>query len=137
MECVSKGGNLLLNVGPTARGELPPENYAILAEIGRWMHANGESIYGCGNANLPKPEWGRFTRKGSQLFAHLLDRGIGPTNLRGLEGKVSHARLLADGSEIRLARPWNATEFPDDLFINLPSAELPDQADTVIQLNLL
>lgn len=137
VECVSKGGNLLLNVGPTARGELPPENYTILAEIGRWMHANGESIYGCGNANLPKPEWGRFTRKGSRLFAHLLDRGIGPTNLRGLEGKVSYARLLADGSEIRLARPWNATEFPDDLFINLPSAELPDQADTVIELHLV
>lgn len=136
VECVSKGGNLLLNVGPTARGELPPENYAILAEIGRWMHANGSSIYGCGIANLPRPEWGRFTASGGSLYAHLLDRGIGPTNLRSLEGKVAHARLLADGSEIRLSRPWNVGEYPDDLFINLATAELPDPADTVVQLVL-
>lgn len=136
VECVSKGGNLLLNVGPTARGELPPENYAILAEVGRWMRANGESITGCGSAGLPKPEWGRYTARPGALYAHLLDRGIGPTNLRGLEGKVQYARLLADGSEIRLDRPWNAAEYPDDLFISLPNAELPDPADTVIKLVL-
>ena len=66
------------------------------------MHENGASIYGCGNADLPKPEWGRYTRRGDRLYAHILDRGIGPINLRGLQAKIAYARLLADDSEIRL-----------------------------------
>lgn len=136
VECVSKGGNLLLNVGPTAKGEFPPQSLAILAEIGRWMHANGGSIYGCGNANLPKPEWGRFTAREGRLYAHILDRGIGPVNLRGLQNQIDHARLLADDSEVRVDRPWNATEYPDDAFISFQSAALPDPVDTVVELVL-
>ncbi|MBN1372016.1 MAG: alpha-L-fucosidase [Anaerolineaceae bacterium] len=135
-ECVSKGGNLLLNVGPTAKGEIPPECLDILAQVGGWMHNNGASIYGCGNANLEKPEWGRFTRSGSRLYAHILERGIGPLNLRGLQDKVVYARLLADDSQIRLDRPWNAAEYPNDAFIAFPKSELPDDWDTVVELVL-
>jgi alpha-L-fucosidase len=141
VECVSKGGNLLLNVGPTARGEIPSECVTILEQVGEWMHQNGESIYGCGRASLERPEWGRWTMKtteqgGKRLYAHILDRGIGPINLRGLEGKIIQARLLADGSEIRLQRPWNAVEFPEDAFITFPMAGLPDERDTVVELLL-
>lgn len=136
VECVSKGGNLLLNVGPTAKGELPEACYSILQAVGEWMHRNGASVYGCGNAALERPEWGRWTRKGNRLYAHILDRGIGPINMRGLEGKVAYARLLADDSEIRLDRPWNAVEFPTDAFIHFPTASLPDDWDTVVELVL-
>ncbi len=136
VECVSKGGNLLLNVGPTAKGEIPPECLEILAQVGGWMHRNGDSIYGCGNANLEKPEWGRFTRRGKRLYAHLLERGIGPVNLRGMQDQVAYARLLADDSEIRLARPWNAEEYPHDAFITFQKSELPDDWDTVVELIL-
>ncbi len=136
VECVSKGGNLLLNVGPTAKGEIPPECLDILAQVGGWMRQNGASIYGCGNANLDKPEWGRFTRSGKRLYAHLLERGIGPVNLRGLQDKVAYARLLADDSQIRLERPWNAAEYPNDAFITFPKSELPDDWDTVVELVL-
>jgi alpha-L-fucosidase len=100
------------------------------------MHRNGNSIYGCGNANLDKPEWGRFTRRGNRLYAHLLDRGIGPVNLRGMQNQVAYARLLADDSEIRLARPWNAEEYPNDAFITFSKSELPDDWDTVVELVL-
>jgi alpha-L-fucosidase len=136
VECVSKGGNLLLNVGPTARGKIPPECFDILTEVGAWLHRNGDSIYGSGNAGLAKPEWGRWTRKEGRLYAHVMDRGIGPVNLRELQGKLAYARLLADGSEIRLDRPWNTEEYPQDAFINFPTATLPDEADTVIELVL-
>lgn len=68
VECVSKGGNLLLNVGPNARGEIPEESVAILKEVGAWMKKNKKSIYGCGYAELPKPEWGRYTRRGGTCF---------------------------------------------------------------------
>ncbi|BAJ63281.1 MULTISPECIES: alpha-L-fucosidase [Anaerolinea] len=134
VECVSKGGNLLLNVGPNAKGEIPEASVRILSEVGQWMRRNGESIYGCGRAPFPKPEWGRWTAKEGRLYAHLLDRGIGPVNLRGLEGKIAYARLLADGSEVRLERPWNAAEYPEDAFISFSQPELPDDWDTVVEL---
>jgi alpha-L-fucosidase len=57
-------------------------------------------------------------------------------NLRGLEGKVKYARLLADDSEIRLDRPWNVAEYPHDAFVTFRTAELPDDWDTVIELVL-
>ena len=135
VECVSKGGNLLLNVGPTAKGEIPEESLEILAEVGKWMNSNGDSIYNCGIASREKPEWGRFTQNGKKLYAHIFDRGMGPINLNGLEGKVKAARLLSDGSEISLARPWNTHDYPDDCFISL-KAKLPDDSDTVVELDL-
>jgi alpha-L-fucosidase len=100
------------------------------------MHQNGGSIYGCGNAGAPKPDWGRLTARANRLYAHILDRGIGPVNLRGLNGKVAYARLLADDSEIRLDRPWNVGEYPDDAFITFNTAGLPDEWDTVVELVL-
>jgi alpha-L-fucosidase len=136
VECVSKGGNLLLNVGPTAKGEIPVESLRILAEVGEWMHDNGNSIYGNGRADLEKPEWGRYTLCGNRLYAHIYDRGIGPLNLRGLQGKIKYARLLADDSELKLDRPWNVADYPDDAFITFPTSELPDDRDTVVELVL-
>ncbi|PWH12043.1 MAG: alpha-L-fucosidase [Anaerolineae bacterium] len=136
VECVSKGGNMLLNVGPNAHGEIPPESVEILEQVGKWMRHNGESIYGCGQAPLPKPEWGRYTQNGNMLYAHIFERGIGPINLRGLNGKIRKARLLADGSEIKLSRPWNVHDYPQDAFIEFPSAHLPDETDTVVALEL-
>ena len=61
VECTSKGGNMILNVGPDAKGRIPKESVQILEEIGAWMERNGESIYGCGISEIPKPEWGRYT----------------------------------------------------------------------------
>jgi alpha-L-fucosidase len=137
VECVSKNGNMLLNVGPDARGEIPAECADILGEVGGWMRRNGASIYGCRRAEFPKPEWGRFTQKDKLLYAHIYERGIGPVNLRGLAGKVKKARLLADGSEIKLERPWMTNEYAADAFIDFPSSRLPDALDTVVELELL
>ncbi|GGG08145.1 alpha-L-fucosidase [Paenibacillus abyssi] len=141
VECVSKNGNLLLNVGPNARGEIPQESLDILAEVGNWIALNGDSIYGCSQADFPKPEWGRYTQIGSTLYAHIFEESIGPINLSGLAGKVSRAALLADGSEVFLSRPWNASHFPDDAFVNFARPEhmtypLPDARNTVIRLEL-
>lgn len=73
VECVSKGGNLLLNVGPDARGNIPEESIERLAEIGKWMKKNGESIYGCGKAGIAKPDFGRVTRHGNHLYFHVYE----------------------------------------------------------------
>jgi alpha-L-fucosidase len=136
VECVSKGGNLLVNVGPDSQGEIPRESMRILTEIGEWMRRNAAGIYSCGSSRLPKPEWGRYTQKGNLLYAHIYERGIGPIMLRGLNGKIKKARLLADGSEIKLERPWNAKEYQEDAFLNFPASRLPDETDTVVELEL-
>ena len=136
VECVSKNGNLILNVGPDARGNIPAESVEILKQVGKWMRLNGASIYGCGAAGPEKPEWGRYTCKGKHLYAHILERGIGPVSLEGLQGKVKSVRMLRDGSEINISRPWNAAN-DRDLYLNLPSAQLPDARDTVADIELL
>ncbi|MFD2115313.1 alpha-L-fucosidase [Paenibacillus yanchengensis] len=141
VECVSKNGNLLLNVGPNAQGEIPVQSLEILEEVGEWMTANGESIYGCSYTDLPQPEWGRYTRKGNKIYAHVFEQSIGPINLPGLAGKVKKARVLADGSEMFISIPWNAQLFVDDAFINFARPEhntyqLPDKRNTVIELTL-
>ncbi|CAM3901680.1 alpha-L-fucosidase [Lederbergia lenta] len=140
VECVSKNGNLLLNVGPDAKGIIPEESLDILAEVGKWMKRNGDSIYGCKAAELTKPEWGRYTQNGNKLYAHVFDRGIGPIYFAGLRGKIKKARLLSDGSELKVQTPWMAEQYSDiegGAFITLPGARLPDESDTVIELELM
>lgn len=144
VECVSKNGNLLLNVGPDARGEIPGESLKILEQIGSWMRKNSDSIYGCEASGLSKPDWGRFTRNAEtgRLYAHILEESIGPICLPELAGKVKNLRLLSDRSEIRAVNEFNTVSYPEDLFINFTGAgtatvPLPDETDTVVELELL
>ena len=136
VECVSKGGNMLINVGPNAKGDIPRDSIRILKEVGEWMRVNSDSIYGCGKSALPKPEWGRYTQKGKMLYAHIYDRRVGGFRLEGLEGKLKKARLLEDGSELPLSRPWNGENYPDDAYVDLGVAGLYDERDTVLELEL-
>lgn len=137
VECVSKGGNLLLNVGPNAWGRIPAESVALLEQVAAWMEMNSESIHGAGVAALPKPAWGRFTQRGNILYAHILERPIGPIPLLGLGEKVRRAWLLKDGSEVRLDRPWNVGKKLEDIFMVLPEGELPEPLDTVVALEMI
>ena len=138
VECVSKGGNLLLNVGPDAQGRFPQESLAILREIGAWMDRNGESVYGCGMAGLPKPEYGRLTRNGDRLYVHIFENTLGPLPLFGLRREdVRSIRRLCDGSEVPISTSWVHSDYPDILFADLgPDPVLPDQTDTVLEVRL-
>jgi alpha-L-fucosidase len=141
VECVSKNGNLLLNVGPDAKGRIPKASADILEEVGRWMDENGESIYGCGAAGLDKPEWGRFTRRENLLYAHILESQAGGLCLPRMAGKIKKLRRLADGSEIKLADYWNLAEYKEHAFFFLNGGSfdnypLPDPADTVVEITL-
>ena len=73
IDTASKGGNYLLNVGPTASGEFPRESIERLDAIGKWMDVNGESIYGTTASPIGAPAWGRCTHKGSTLYLHVLE----------------------------------------------------------------
>ena len=137
IECVSKGGNLLLNVGPNAKGEIPRQSIEVLEQVGQWMRDNGESIYGCGIADQPRPEWGRYTQRGKLLYAHVFERGVSALRFDGLGGKIKKARLLMDGSELKLRRPWNAPGNVTDAFVHFGTAALPEPLGTVVELELV
>ncbi len=138
VECVSKGGNLILNVGPDGDGRFPPESVAILKELGAWMARNGESIYGCGPAGLEKPEYGRVTAKGRKRYFHLFENTLGPVPLLGLKpGSVQSIRLLADGRPVPLSTSWVHSDYPHIVFADLgPDPILPDPVDTVLEVTL-
>jgi len=146
VNCVSKNGNLLLNVGPDAKGNIPVKSVEILHEVGEWMKYNSESIYGCGPSQFPKPEWGWFTQNGNNVYAHILEPNIGQFYLKHMKGKVQKANLLFDGSEMILSKFWNGDNKPfvakDDLFMNfgMPTQltyPLPDPRNTVVKLELV
>ncbi len=99
---VSKGGNLLLNVGPNARGRLEPRAVPVLEAIGEWMTLHGRSIYRAGPSEFVPPADCRFTQRDDRLYVHLFAWPLGHLHLRGLAGKVRYAQLLHDGSEIRM-----------------------------------
>ncbi|MFQ6829830.1 MAG: alpha-L-fucosidase [Acutalibacter sp.] len=138
VECVSKGGNLLLNVGPDARGNIPPQSLEILRQIGAWMKDNSQSIYGCGKAGLEKPDNGRITRRGNKLYYHLFENTIGPMPLPGVKAEeVEYVRYLATGAEVPISNSWTHSNFPDIVFADLgPDPILPDPVDTVLEVTL-
>ncbi len=138
VECVSKNGNMLLNVGPDAKGNIPEESMVILKEIGKWMKKNGLSVYGCKSSGLPKPENGRITGNGNRLYYHIMENAIGAVPLYGIpKDKVKAMRLLADGSELKIANGWCESNYPNVVFVNVSDTPyLPDEADTVVEITL-
>jgi len=98
---VSKNGNLLLNVGPTARGELDPRGIGILDAMGEWLRVHGRSIYESGASSFTPPPDCRYTQRGDRLYLHLFAWPHGHVHLPGLVGRVRYAQLLNDASEVK------------------------------------
>jgi alpha-L-fucosidase len=96
IDIASKGGNYLLNVGPTAEGEFPPEIVQRLQEIGKWMAVNGEAIYGTAASPFRRLGFGRCTQKPGKLFLEVFSWPQGELIVPGLKNKVTKAYLLAD-----------------------------------------
>lgn len=138
VECVSKGGNLLLNVGPDARGNIPEESVAALEIMGKWMDKNSRSIYGCGRSEIEKPDYGRLTAGGNRVYFHVYEQSLGPLPLMGIErNEIRSIRYLATGAEIPISASWVHSDYPQIVFADLgPNPELPDRVDTVIEVIL-
>jgi len=141
VNCISKNGNLLLNVGPDGRGNIPAESVRILTEVGKWMDKNSESIYGCGLAEFNKPDWGRYTRKGDVLYAHWMYPTIGHISVKGIADKTPRAYLLSTGAELPTEKGWWGNNEKDIIYVNVNrptymTFALPDQTDTVIKIML-
>ena len=144
VDCVSKDGNLLLNVGPTGRGEFDARALSRLADIGEWMKRHGRAIYGCGPApkEFHPPRDCRLTYDAAKkrLYVHLFAWPYKHLHLDGaFRERVEYAQLLHDASELPLAGdPWlagRAQNAANALILTLPAAK-PDCAVPVVELFL-
>jgi alpha-L-fucosidase len=97
---VSKGGNLLFNVGPTGRGNFDAVSAETLSGLGSWTALHGRSIYGAGPSDFLPPPDCRYTQRGDRLYLHVFAWPFEHVHLPGLAGKVEYAQLLNDASEI-------------------------------------
>lgn len=144
IESISKGGNLLLNVGPTARGMFDSRADKALAKMGEWMKYNSRSIYGCTQApeefEVPDNTILTYNPTTNRLYIHLLDYPITNFRLPGYKGKIKHAQFLHDASEISISAPYGhhmqgSISTENDLNLRLPMIK-PDSEIPVIELFL-
>jgi alpha-L-fucosidase len=134
VDIASKGGNYLLNVGPTCLGEIPEPSVERLKEIGTWMKVNGESIYATTASPFYRLPWGRCTKKlregGATLYLHVFDwPGDGKLLVPGLRNEVRSAWLLATDKTLR------ATADDSGVVVEVPSERL-DPLDTVVVIEV-
>ena len=142
IETVSKGGNLLLNVGPTARGVFDDRATERLSAIGGWMAKNSRSIYGCTAAPkefaCPQNCLLTYNAKLNRLYVHVLEWPINALNLDGFRGKVKYAQLLNDASEVRFTgsgRGEEGSEYENTVILQLPVKQ-PNEIVPVIEVFL-
>lgn len=102
VDTVSKGGNLLLNVGPNGRGEFEQRAIERLQGIGQWMRLHAKAIYGATSSAYQAPADCRFTQRGNRLYLHIFSWPFQHIHLEGLLGRVKYAQFLHDASEVRL-----------------------------------
>lgn len=128
---VGRGGNYLLNVGPTSEGLIPQPSQERLAAVGRWMKVNGESIYGSSPDPFPYDlPWGAITIKPGKMYLHLLEWPGRDFALAGMKSKVERAYLLADPGR----KPLALKQQNETVRITLP-ASAPDPRDSVLGLD--
>ncbi|MGD9555793.1 MAG: alpha-L-fucosidase [Mangrovibacterium sp.] len=132
-KAASRGGNLLMNIGPMGNGEIDHRDTVILSGIGHWMKANAESVRGTEKSPLPIQSWGVCTRKGNRLFLHVFEwPKNGKLIVGGLKTLPKRAWPLAEPSAGNLSMKSLSTP---DLQIGLPATP-PDPANTVIVLEM-
>ncbi len=131
VEIVSRGGNYLLNIGPTGEGVVPQPSVEILQAVGRWVRINGQSIYGATASPFHELPWGYCTIKGATLYLHVFRwPGDGLLRLDGLHNTVRSAHLLAKPEDT-----LSVTKQGKQLAVSLPAAPL-DPVDTVVVVEL-
>ncbi len=144
IETVSKGGNLILNIGPTGRGAINPREAVRLEKIGEWMKYNSRSIYHCTQApegfTAPENSLMTYNPETRRLYIHLLDYPIRWYTLKGFQGKVKYAQFLHDASELQFGElrgnvTHQETRGEEDLVLLLPIVK-PDMEIPVIELFL-
>jgi len=131
VDIVSKGGNYLLNVGPTAEGVIPQPSVDRLLAMGEWLEVNGEAVYGTVPGPIQGVSWCRSTAKPGKIYLHVFNWPEGgQIEVSGL-GQVEGAYLLSDPAQA----PLSVEQHGDEVTIAGP-AQSPDAIDTVLVLTM-
>jgi alpha-L-fucosidase len=127
-DIVSKGGNFLLNVGPTSEGLIPQPSIDRLAQVGEWMKVNGDAIYGTSANPFPYLTWGKATLKGQKIFLHVVTWPADGVLKVPMRNKAVKAYLMTNtGNDLSIAQ--------DNDFINIKvPVAAPDTILPVIAL---
>jgi alpha-L-fucosidase len=135
-DVVSKNGNYLLNVGPTAEGVIPQASVERLREVGQWLKVNGESIYGARPSPFPYEfDWGVITSKPGKLYLSVTRWPKGEFVLYGLKSKVRSAALLGVEGPLKFTQDSDRTLDLERLRIHVPPTA-PDARASVIRLDI-
>ncbi len=137
VDVVSKNGNYLLNVGPTAEGVIPQPSVERLLEVGRWMKVNNQAIYGAAPSPFPYEfDWGAITVKPGKLYLHLVEWPGNDFILYGLKNRVKAARLLAQpATALKFKQTADLKAGLDVLRVSLPKTP-PDKDVSVVALEI-
>jgi alpha-L-fucosidase len=131
VDIASKGGNYLLNVGPTAEGVIPEPSVERMQAIGAWLRVNGESVYDTQPGPVQGIEAFRTTRRGSTVFVHVFDwPADGVIRLPSLQGTAHNARFLTAQTPLHLQRDGAGWR------IDTGTTHAPDALATVIALDI-
>lgn len=129
----SRGGNILLNIGPKGDGSFDPKDSRILDSVGTWLQQNSPAFFGTHPATLPIPAWGVVTQKEQRVYLHVFDwPKDGKLLFGGLKTAVTAAYFI--GNEYK--KKLNVKRLSSsDICIDVP-ALAPDGSDAVIVLEL-
>ena len=139
VDCLSMGGNLLLDIGPKEDGTIPEEQVAILKEFGRWIKKHKEAVYET-RAGIPAEHFQGYTtlnKAGDILYLYLPYRPNGPIEIKGLMNKVNRVWVVGNGAmlpfKIHNKSYWS--QVPGNLYIEVPE-RVQDEQITVLAVLL-
>ncbi|MBU2650968.1 MAG: alpha-L-fucosidase [Bacteroidetes bacterium] len=137
-DCISMGGNLLLDIGPKADGSIPVEQMNILEELGRWTHKHADAIYGT-QAGIAKDYYygpSALSADSNILYLFLDGRPSGPVPVKGIKNKVNRIWVVGNGTklswDIKMKQYWS--EVPGILYIDVPQEVLDPQITVIAVL---
>lgn len=146
IDIASKGGNYLLNVGPTSEGIIPAPEVDRLKEVGQWMRANGSSIYATTASPYKRlPFEGRATVKGNTLFLNVFNWPTSGLILPGLQTPVKSAKVVSSGEKLTvtknadgslsISRPQILTPYSTAIEFSLEAKPVVTEPDVLIEPN--
>ena len=138
VDCISMGGNLLLDIGPKADGTIPEEQVNILKELGRWTSKHSEAIYET-RAGIPHEHFygpTALNKENNILYLYVPHKPNGPLMIKGLKNKINRMWVVGNGTklnwDIKMKQYWSSV--PGIVYIDVPEKVLDDQVTVIAVL---